>query len=82
DASGGISYEELAARLPRVTQERFNTLDRDGDGQLSQGELSAARPRPHADGPRPNADGEFPRPRLEPRPRPRLEPRPRPNAGG
>lgn len=45
DSSGGVSFAELAARMPRVTQERFNAIDKDGNGQLSQGELAAARPQ-------------------------------------
>jgi Ca2+-binding EF-hand superfamily protein len=56
DNSGGVSFDELAQRMPQLSQERFNKLDKDGNGQLSQGELSAARP-PHR-GPRPDgADG-------------------------
>ncbi len=76
DNSGGISFDELAQRMPQLSQERFNKLDKDGNGQLSQGELSAARP-PHR-GPRPaGADGMRQRPGAgaggarPPRPRPR-----------
>jgi len=52
DSSGGISFDELAKRMPQLSQERFTKLDKDGNGQLSQGELSSARP-PHG-GPRPD----------------------------
>lgn len=41
DMSGGISFEELQAAVPDVTEDEFAGYDTDGDGELSEEELAA-----------------------------------------
>lgn len=41
DASGGVSFEELAALVPDLSQDDFNALDTDMNGELSADEYGA-----------------------------------------
>ncbi|TNF20424.1 MAG: EF-hand domain-containing protein [Rhodobacteraceae bacterium] len=43
DGSGGYSIEELTAAYPDLTAEGFAEIDADGDGEVSEDELAAAR---------------------------------------
>ncbi len=40
DHSGGLSFTEAAAAIPGLTQDQFNQMDANGDGQLTQAELN------------------------------------------
>lgn len=40
DGSGGVSWEEVQAALPDVTQEQFQAADADGSGELSADEFA------------------------------------------
>lgn len=42
DGNGSVSYEELIAVMPAVTQEQFTSVDTDQNGELSQEEYEAA----------------------------------------
>ena len=42
DGDGMISFEELSAANPDVTQEAFDSADSDGDGMLNDEEMTAA----------------------------------------
>lgn len=44
DASGGISFEEMAALVPDLSQDDFNALDTDANGELSAEEYAALQP--------------------------------------
>ncbi|HEY8593897.1 MAG TPA: EF-hand domain-containing protein [Devosiaceae bacterium] len=41
NGDGAISYDELAAALPDVTQDQFNAADADQNGSLSTDEYAA-----------------------------------------
>jgi hypothetical protein len=44
DASGELSYAELQAVWPDLTEDEFNTADLDGNGSLSIDELNGLQP--------------------------------------
>lgn len=46
NADGGVSFEELQAVLPDVTEELFNAIDQDGDGLITLADLPDACPDP------------------------------------
>ncbi|MCC6488727.1 MAG: hypothetical protein IT364_14610 [Candidatus Hydrogenedentes bacterium] len=39
DKNGEVTFEELKAVLPNLTEERFDKMDRDGDGVLTRKDL-------------------------------------------
>lgn len=41
DASGGVSFDELAKLVPDLTQEDFIAIDIDANGEVSADELAA-----------------------------------------
>lgn len=41
DASGTVTWEEVQAALPDITQEQFQAADADGSGDLSAEEFAA-----------------------------------------
>lgn len=41
DGSGSVSWEEVQAALPNVTEDQFRTADADGSGDLSAEEFAA-----------------------------------------
>ncbi len=43
DSNGQISFEELKAKMPNLTQERFNRMDANGDGVITKADHEAAR---------------------------------------
>lgn len=43
DGDGLVTFEELVAAHPDVTEETFNAADTNGDGTLDEDELAAAR---------------------------------------
>jgi hypothetical protein len=42
DASGTVTWEELQAAAPNVTEDKFKAADADGSGDLSAEEFAAA----------------------------------------
>ncbi|MEM6635242.1 MAG: hypothetical protein AAF667_05055 [Pseudomonadota bacterium] len=42
DGDGMVTYEEILAAYPEVSEETFTTADADGDGMLSASEVAAA----------------------------------------
>ncbi|GAA5068619.1 hypothetical protein N0B44_01615 [Roseibacterium beibuensis] len=42
DGDGMVSYEEVLAAMPEMTEEEFAALDADGDGMLSAEEIATA----------------------------------------
>lgn len=48
DMNGELSFEELQAALPEITQEDFDMLDTDGSGALSPEEFAALMEAPAA----------------------------------
>lgn len=44
DGNGEVTFEELRAVLPEITEEEFNLLDRNGDGVLSADDIPAPPP--------------------------------------
>ena len=44
DASGGVSYDELLAIIPDLSQDDFMALDADQSGDISENELAAVTP--------------------------------------
>jgi Ca2+-binding EF-hand superfamily protein len=45
NADGKVTFDELKAQSPGLTRERFNLMDRDGDGELSKGDWGATATR-------------------------------------
>jgi Ca2+-binding EF-hand superfamily protein len=45
NGDGAVSFEELQARRPNITQEQFTALDADGSGGLSRAELRSGMGR-------------------------------------
>lgn len=45
DKNGKITFDELRGSFPRITEERFRQMDRNGDGILTRGE-GPQRPQP------------------------------------
>lgn len=50
DMSGEISFTELQAAMPNITEEDFNLIDADGSGGLSQAEFDALMTPPADNG--------------------------------
>lgn len=42
DGDGNVTWEEMRAAYPEVTEDAFATMDTDGDGVLSAAEIQAA----------------------------------------
>lgn len=42
DASGAVTWEEVQAAIPDLTQDQFKAADADGSGDLSQDEFAKA----------------------------------------
>jgi len=42
DANGSFSFEEMVAAYPELTQESFNEMDINADGQLDSDEMETA----------------------------------------
>ena len=47
DGNGSLSFEEMTAHRPQMTQERFGRIDLNSDGNLSHEELTGRRPPKH-----------------------------------
>lgn len=58
DGNGTLSMEEMKARRPHMTQERFDRLDGNGDGAVSREELMQHRPPRHDGRDRPGGEPE------------------------
>lgn len=43
DGDGGVSWEEVQASHPDLTEDQFNAMDVNGDGALDADEVNAAR---------------------------------------
>ena len=65
DGNGEVTYEELAAALPRLDRERFARMDQNGDGVISKADRQGM-PRPGRRDPRRGQGTDTPRPRKKP----------------
>ncbi len=43
DGDGQVTFDEILALVPTMTEETFSTVDTDGDGMLNADELAAAQ---------------------------------------